>query len=388
VLSVRAARQKESTMAHIRRKGRGRWQVRYRDPSGLERARNYRRKGDAEKFLVTVEADKLRGTWTDPRLGKITFSEWLPTWEASRVHLRPSTRAGSESLLRNHVLPYFGTRQLGSVTPTEVQGFVARLEEKGRSASTIRRAYLLVAGLFSSALDSDLIVRTPCRGIKLPPKSQSEMRFLIADEVAKVAGAIDDRYRALALTAAYAGCRFGELAGLRVHRLDLLRRSLTVAETLSDVRGQVRLAPPKTAAARRQVALPKFLSDELARHLSQWPPGADGFVFAAPEGGPLRRTNFRRRTWLPAVRTSVGEPLRFHDLRHTHAAMLIAQGEHPKVIQLRLGHSSIQVTLDTYGHLFEGLDEAAADRLDATFQSASGPPPHGDTEVEVLELSH
>jgi integrase len=354
-------------MAHIRKKGTGQWQVRYRDPSGTERARNYRRKADAEKFLVTVEADKLRGMWTDPRLGKITVSEWLPTWQASRVHLRPSTRVGTESLLRNHVLPYFGVRRLGSVTPTEVQGFVAHLEERGLAASTIRQAYLLVAGLFSSALESDLIARTPCRGIKLPPSSRTEMRFLNAEQVTDVAGAIDDQYRALVLTAAYTGCRFGELAGLRVRRLDLLRRSLTVAETLSDVRGQVALAPPKTAAARRQVALPRFLSEELARHLAQWPPGADGFVFSAPEGGPLRRTNFRRRTWLPAVRASVGEPFRFHDLRHTHAAMLIAQGEHPKVIQLRLGHSSIQVTLDTYGHLFEGLDEAAADRLDAAF---------------------
>lgn len=354
-------------MAHIRKKGIGQWQVRYRDPSGTERARNYRRKTDAEKFLVTVEADKLRGTWTDPRLGKITLSEWLPTWQASRVHLRPSTRVGTESLLRNHVLPYFGTRRLGSVTPTEVQGFVAHLEEKGLAASTIRQAYLLVAGLFSSALASDLIARTPCRGIKLPQKSQAEMRFLNAEEVTDVATAIDDQYRALVLTAAYTGCRFGELAGLRVRRLDLLRRSLTVSEALSDVRGQVALAAPKTAAARRQVALPKFLSEELVRHLSQWPPGPDEFVFTAPEGGPLRRTNFRRRAWLPAVRASVGEPFRFHDLRHTHAAMLIAQGEHPKVIQLRLGHSSIQVTLDTYGHLFEGLDEAAADRLNAAF---------------------
>ena len=82
---------------------------------------------------------------------------------------------------------------------------------------------------------------------------------------------------------------------------------------------------------------------------------------------PDMRTTIRTRNWLPATRASVGLPLRFHDLRHTHAAILIAQGEHPKVIQLRLGHSSIQVTLDTYGHLFEGLDEAAADRLDAAF---------------------
>lgn len=354
-------------MAHIRRTDSGGWQVRYRDPAGRERARNFRRKADAERFSVTVETDKIRGMWADPRLARITVSEWLPTWQASRVHLRPSTRALSESLLRNHVLPYFGDRRLGSVTPTDVQGFVAHLEEKGLAPSTVRQCYLLVAGLFSSALDSDIIVRSPCRGIHLPSDSKREMRFLTADEVSNLATVIDERYRALALTAAYTGCRFGELAGLKTQRLDLLRRSLTVAVSLSEVRGQVKLAPPKTAAARRQLALPKFLTEELNHHLATCPPSAEGFVFTAPEGGPLLRRNFRRREWLPAVRRSVGEPMRFHDLRHTHAAMLIAQGEHPKVIQNRLGHSSIKVTLDTYGHLFEGLDEAAAERLNDAF---------------------
>jgi hypothetical protein len=107
-------------MAHIRKKGVGRWQVRYRDPSGEERARTFRRRVDAERFLVTVETDKLRGTWVDPRLEKTTVSEWVPTWQADRVHLRPSTRISAESLLRNHVLPYFGSRRLGSVTQIDV----------------------------------------------------------------------------------------------------------------------------------------------------------------------------------------------------------------------------------------------------------------------------
>ena len=358
---------KELRMAHIRKKGVGRWQVRYRDPSGEERARAFRRRVDAERFLVTVETDKLRGTWTDPRLEKTTVGEWAPTWQAGRVHLRPSTRISAESLLRNHVLPYFGSRRLGSVTQIDVQAFVIHLEEKGLSASTIRQAYLLIAGAFSSALESGLIARTPCRSIKLPPNTRKEMRFLSTDEVAEVADAIGSPYRALVLTAAYTGCRFGELAGLRTHRLDLAGRSLTVADSLSDINGHLGLTQPKTAAARRQIALPKLLTDELARHMTQYPPGPEGFVFSAPEGGPLRRRNFRRRVWLPAVEASVGQPLRFHDLRHTHAAILISQGEHPKVIQLRLGHSSIQVTLDTCGHLFEGLDEAAAERLDAIF---------------------
>jgi integrase len=294
----------------------------------------------------------------------MTVSAWLPTWQASRVHLRASTRAVTDSLVRNHVLPAFGERQLASVTPTDVQAFIAHLEEKGLAPSTIRQCYLVVAGVFSSAFESDIIARTPCRGINLPKAAHTEMRFLTPDQVEDLASAIDDRYRALVITAAYTGCRFGEMAGIRIDRIDLLRRTLTVVETLSDVNGRVRLTPPKTTAARRQIALPRYAVRALEEHLGRWSLGEEGFVFSSPTGGPLRRTNFRRRVWIPAVRASVGEPLRFHDLRHTHAALLIAQGEHPKVIQTRLGHSSIQVTLDTYGHLFDGLDEAAADRLD------------------------
>jgi integrase len=193
------------------------------------------------------------------------------------------------------------------------------------------------------------------------------MRFLTTEEVSILADAIERQYRAFILTAAYTGCRFGELAGLRRHRLDLARRTLTVTESLAEVNGYVHVTPPKTTAGRRRIALPEGLCQELADHLEEWPPSSDGLVFTAQRGGPLLNRNFRDRIWVPAVRASVGEPMRFHDLRHTHAAILIAQGEHPKVIQHRLGHSSIKVTLDTYGHLFEGLDEAAAERLDIAF---------------------
>jgi hypothetical protein len=151
--------------------------------------------------------------------------------------------------------------------------------------------------------------------------------------------------------------------------LEMLRRSLRVDQAMTDVGGRVELGPVKTSSSRRTVKLPRFLVDELAQHLAAFPSGA-GLVFSAERGGPIRRTNFRRREWLPAIADSVGVPCRFHDLRHSHAALLIADGSHPKVIQARLGHSSIRTTLDTYGHLFDGLDEAAADRLDASYQEA------------------
>ena len=158
-------------MAHIRKLPNGRFQVRYRDPTNRERAKNFKRKVDAENFLVVNETDKLRGTWADPRLSKTTFGEWAPRFISSRVHLRPTTRAASDSLLRNHVLPYFKDRPLGAVTPTDVQGFIAELQSKRLAASTIRQAYLLAAGVLASAVESDLIPRSPCRGIKLPQRA-------------------------------------------------------------------------------------------------------------------------------------------------------------------------------------------------------------------------
>lgn len=361
------------------------WRARYSMPGGGERSKAFRRKIDAERWLAAQETDRQRGEWTDPRLAKTTFGEWAPTYMAARVHLAPTTRATAESLMRNHVLPHFERRPLGSVSRTDVQGFVAELQSKGLAASTTRQCYLLARGVFASAVESDLIARTPCRAIHLPQADQTEMRFLDQDEVAALIEATGPDYSAIVATAAYTGARFGELAGLQISRLDLLRGTLTVAQQLSEVNGELSIRAPKTAASRRQIALPRRLVERLSEHLMERPP-VDGFVFTSPRGALLRRNNFRKRVFLPAVRASVGEPMRFHDLRHSHVAALIAQGEHPKLIQTRLGHSSIKVTLDRYGHLFEGLDEAAAERLDASLPDSPPAQIRPKTENNVVEL--
>ena len=129
---------------------------------------------------------------------------------------------------------------------------------------------------------------------------------------------------------------------------------------LVEVSGRLHVEEPKTPASRRTVTIPAWLGEELAFHLR----GHDTqYVFTAPRGGPLRRSGFRFRVWVPATVLAGLEGLRFHDLRHTHAAWLVGAGEHPKVIQARLGHASISTTLDRYGHLMDGLDEAAAEAL-------------------------
>ena len=349
-------------------------------PSGNYRARHrvkgvgltsadhtFTTKAAAEAWLIDQMSRLQRGAYADPALGRSTFAEWVPRWEATRVHLRPSSRAAAASLMRNHVDPFFGSRALSRVQVNEVEAFVSHLVAKGLAPATIRQAYLVARGVFDLAVRSKALASSPCQGVKLPRIERPELRVVSPAEIEDLVAAIAPRYRAMVLVGGYAGLRWGEAAALKDRQVNLLKRSLTVAKTLSDVAGVVTFTEPKTKASRRRIAIPRRLANGLAQHLEAFPP-SNGLLFSSPAGGPLRRTNFRRRQWLPAVAAAGLENVRFHDLRHSHAALLIAQGEHPKVIQSRLGHASITTTLDTYGHLFEGLDEDAADRLDAAIE--------------------
>ncbi|MFQ5968490.1 MAG: tyrosine-type recombinase/integrase [Acidimicrobiia bacterium] len=335
-------------MGHIRKSQTGSWQARYRAPDGRERARNFPRKADAEAFLATVEADKLRGDWIDPRLARIAFGEWNAKVQAGRVNLASSTRASDDSVIRSLILPTFEQALLAAIEPSDVRAWVTDLVAAGYSPSTVRRAYTLFRMVLELAVEDGRLARSPCRGITLPKIEATEKRFLSIEELEALAAAIRPQYRAFVLAGAYTGLRPGELAALRVDRLDLLRSQLRVEE------------PLKTPAARRTVHFPSFLTEELAIHLAAYP-SQNGQVFTAPEGGRLLLNQFRRRIWYPAVRESVGEPMRPHDLRHTHVALLIAAGEDPYVISKRLGHASIRTTYDVYGHLFQGRDKAAAE---------------------------
>ena len=365
-------------MAHIRRhpKTPNRWQVRYIDPYGKERSKNFARKVDAEKYLHTVEVEKIRGEWTDPAAGKIRFGEWALQVDETRPNRRESTRARDASYLKNLVLPTFSDVELAAVHPNNIRVWIADLQDQGYAPATIAKAYQILSRAFRVAVSDGLIARTPCREIKLPKNDRDEKRFLTAAEAEDLSNAIDPRYRALVLTATYTGLRFGELAALRTNDLDLLRGTLRVDEQLSRQGSWKMVAGPlKSKKAYRTIGIPAFLCEELAAHIAQYPSGSD-FVFSHAQGGPLDYNRFRRRHWKPAVEASVGPPCTPHDLRHTHVAMLIAENQSPRYIADRLGHESTRTVLDVYGHLYEGIDEAAMEGLDRLRSQAvadSGP---------------
>jgi integrase len=268
---------------------------------------------------------------------------------------------------------------LGAIRPADIRAWVAQLAGDGLASSTTVGVYRTFSKILKTAVIDGLISRSPCVGIDLPRQtSHDEMRFLEPAQIEGLADAIEPRYRTLIFSAAYTGMRWGELAALRVSRLNLLKGTVEVKESLSEINGHLHVQPPKTGKPRT-LSLPRSLSEMLGEHVGRYPSG-DGYVFSSPEGKPLRR-NFYKRHYLPALVKSGLDPdlclcpdrsctlrhrplYRFHDLRHTCAALLIAQGAHPKEIQERLGHSTITLTFDRYGHLFPSLDERLRDGLD------------------------
>lgn len=358
-------------MGWLRKNPRGTYAACYRDPQGRSRSKTFRTKGEARTFLAQVENAKHTGSWIDPQRSKILFGVWAAQERRTWADLRPSTQARGDSLMRSRILPEFADYALGSITPLHVQGWVNELTAEGLSASTVHGCYRLLSRVMRAAERTEMIAASPCRDITLPRSETSEMLFLDAESLGRLAREAAP-YSLLVYSAGYLGLRWGELAGLRRARVDLVGNNVEVVDILTEVRGHLQIGPPKTKAARRRVSVPDFLADMFKQHLKTRPRDPGTLVFVGRDGEPLRRTNFRRRYWQPAVqRAGLPHTLRFHDLRHTCASLLIAQGAHPKEIQARLGHSSITTTLDRYGHLFPSLDERLRLGLEETFRRAT-----------------
>jgi integrase len=365
-------------MAHVEKRGPHRWRARYRGPDSRERSKTFERRVDAERWATTQEADKARGAWVDPALARTTFDRWAEQFTALQVALKPKTAAGYAGILRRHLQPAFGSRPLGNIQPIEVRTFVADLQARGMAPRTVRNVYRLLSRIMGAAVENRLIPRSPCSGVAVPRAQTREMVVLSAEQVGALAEAIGSDYGPLVTFAAYTGLRWGEVAALRVGRLNLLRASADVVESASEVGSGIQFVAPKNGRTRT-IRLPRFLVDILAPVVAGKAPAE--LVFASRSGLPLRHGHFYTRVFRPAVRRAgLDTGLRFHDLRHTCAALLIAQGAHPRAIMERLGHSSITVTMDVYGHLLPSLDQALTEGLEATFlkaRAASTRPEHG-----------
>lgn len=229
----------------------------------------------------------------------------------------------------------------------------------------MRQARQALNAMLTLAVDAGYLNANPVNGTSTPRLPNSEMLFLDADQVDRLAATIQEPYGTLVYVLAYGGLRWGEAAALRRKRCDLARSRIDVVESLADVGGHLYFGPTKNHRSRI-VPIPGFLRDLLDQHLVRHVPDEpDALVFTTANGTPLRNTNFRRQVWYQAVESAgLPEGLRIHDLRHTCASLLAAAGASPKAVQVHLGHSSITVTMDRYTHLFASDVDDLVRRLD------------------------
>jgi integrase len=280
-----------------------------------------------------------------------TLDAWSAEWLAFSVHLKPKTLAGYQELLTARIRPTFGVFTLDSIDGLAIRRWVAVMHAEGISPTRIRQSYQLLHQILASAVDCGLLERDPSRGVKMPRIAPHEMSCLTAAEVERLADALPFEYKSLIHVLAYGGLRWGEATALRRRRCDLQASRLIVAESLANVNGRVIFGETKNNRVRK-TPIPKFLVEELRTHLETVRAVPDALLFTAPRGGPLEIANFRQRVWWPALDAArLPRSTRIHDMRHTCASLLIRQGVHPKAIQHHLGHSSINITMDRYGHL-------------------------------------
>lgn len=348
-------------MASIEKLADNRWRARWRDPAGKQKAKTFAKRKLAKDYLDQIGVDMTAGEYIDPSAGKIKFEVLAEKWLAAQGHLKASTRSNYRHMLDRHVLARWGATPLASIAHEDVAAWVGDLQGTGLSASTIRYAHRILSLVLDMAVSAKRIRRNPASGVPLPRARKAEKRFLTHEQVQRLANAAGD-YRTLVLTLAYCGLRWGELAGLKVGRVDFLKRRIHVVEVASEVRGTIVWGTPKTHATRT-VPVPEFLAGELSQVVAG--KSGDDLVFTTTRGHVLRNLNFRRDVFDAAAIQAGVDGVTPHELRHTAASLAVGAGANVKAVQRMLGHESAAMTLDVYSGLFDGdLDEVAS-KLDS-----------------------
>jgi integrase len=343
------------------------YRVRWRTPDGKSRSKTLRREVDAKRFLVGVEHSKQINTYMDPSRSKIKVGAWARRWLDAQTHLKPSTRARYSNIVTKHVDDVWGSTPLHAVSHADVQKWISSLVLAPATVRYIHRVFSLIMEL---AVRDKRIPSNPATGVRLPRAAKPEKRFLSVDELHRLADAasqypipeVGEQYRAMVLVLGFCSLRWGEVAALRVKRVDLLRRRLTVAESVTEVSGRLTWGTPKSHQAR-QVPIPRSLVTLLAEVIAVKSP--DDLVFTTWRGKPLRNLNFRRDVFDPAARDAGLEGLTPHELRHTAASLAVSAGANVKAVQHMLGHASAAMTLDVYSGLFGDDLDGVAERIDS-----------------------
>ncbi|MEU0152950.1 tyrosine-type recombinase/integrase [Micromonospora fulviviridis] len=367
-----------------------RYRVRYIAPDGRERSKSFpdKEKRAAEAFLVSVESDKLRGTYIDPAAGKLTFRQYAEQWLAAQT-FDESTREVTERRLRRHIFPYLGGRTLATILPAHLRELDRSLQQLGLTVTYRVVAYSNVATILNAAVDDGRIARNPChaktvRPPKVPPRKVVPWS---REQVLAIRAGLPARYRVAVDLGAGCGLRQGEVLALAVEDIDFLRGTLHVVRQLKIVGSRLVYALPK-GRKTRDIPLPGSVGAALTRHLEDFPPVPVTLPWDVPGGPPVTvnlvvygrrnvamdRHTFNRDNWHAALATAGIQSSRatgMHALRHFYASVLLDAGESVKALSEYLGHADPGFTLRTYTHLMPTSEDRTRRAVDKVFSPPS-----------------
>lgn len=375
-------------MAKVRKRtlpsGEVRWLAAYVDGSGKRRFKQFARRKDADEYLVKARRDVQLGTHV-PDSASITVKEAAKLWliKCDEAGLERSTRDAYAQHVNLHIVPLIGAKKLSQVTTPAVHAFADELA-KDRSPAMVKRVVKSLGSIFTEARRRGLAMTNPVSDakVKVNDKRRSKRPAIPTKaELKAILAEAKGKHRPLIVTALFSGLRASELRGLRWNGVDLKRGIISVRERV-DAWGDV--GAPKSEAGERDVPLAPMAVNALKEQRLAIANGPDGLVFPSDEGTPLNHQNIINRVWKPLQiaaglytvdetrRDENGEPVKvarytFHALRHAAASLFIEQRLSPKRVQTLMGHSSITVTFDTYGHLFadDEADQTAVAAIEA-----------------------
>jgi len=356
--------------AYTTSSGLKRYRVRYRTPEHRQTdKRGFKTKRDAELFRASIEVGMNRGEYIAPRASKVSIGALGDEWIERQTHLKPSSLRPVQSAWAVHVKPRWGSVAIEGIRTTAVQTWVSELSRK-RSATTVARAYGVLAAILDDAVADRRVLSNPARGVKLPRRRPRPRVYLTHEQVHALAGEAK-QHETLILVLAYCGLRWGEATGLRVGDVDLVRRRLIIEQNAVEVGQRIVVGTPKTHA-RRTVPFPEFLRRGITTACAGKAP--EDLVFPGPDGAHLKRTrsDVKSRGWFAGAVTRSQVPrITPHDLRHTAASLAVSAGANVKAVQRMLGHASAAMTLDIYADLFDDDLDAVSDALHQAVSATS-----------------
>ncbi len=378
---------------HVYKRAKGTWTIMYDlspDPvTGKRRQKSQTVKGtkrDADRALREILSSLEQGTYVKP--SKVTVGEWLDQWCESYAVMNTSDRTyiSYRSILDKHIIPGLGRIYLSSLEPQQIQDYYAKQLIQGRSDGTgglSPRSVLYHHRILSKALDHAVrmgaLARNVAKLISPPRVSSKTMNILDAEQALKFLDlASETVYYPLFSTLLYTGMRRGEGLALKWKNVDLLGLEIHVVETAYKIKRQYIVKEPKTLHSKRVISLSLSLAGLLKVHKEEQQRmreemggslSDEDFVFAWPDGRPFDPDSVTHN--FGVIVKKAGLNVRLHDLRHTHASLMLMAGVHARVVSERLGHANIAITLDTYSHVLPGLQEDAAEKFDKVLESVA-----------------